>query len=991
MFKKTIIWGLCVVFVAILAMPASADQSIGYQEYFKEGVKAFNSHDDQKALRCFKIAQIYDPGDEQLKSYLDILEKRGVSLELHPSPFPPEKTIGYIYYFNGGIKAFQVHNDKKAILYFKIALIFNPASKAAEWYLKILYSRRGMIFPAPTEEKQTSAVTPAVSGQENISQAMPSVSAKSVGPATLAPAPVYVPAPLANAPPAVLSLEQITNNGEVTTKIKIEIHSSIILEGKNFQKFLVVNEGYIGVNILDPHHLKIDALRIGATFLHVWDDSKRHTLYIEVVFPKSVVSSAQQLLNEIQHAQPFQVVSSNDWNTYYTGKNIPGLKRQSYEFNQVVSMYGETPYGYLDASENYSDFNNLSQFDSYTVGLSQIPLEGTSNFDLRGFDALRCLSPLTMPSTNLRGAFADVDLMDGLLGISFSHGQERIPLTFITFGRSQLNNIYVDAAKITLFPTSDNDQYAFNFATAYGQDRQRYLTNHVYSVEGQHKFNDFLTLKAEEGSDTSHDSTLASLKWQDGNFKTGVHFRDIDKNYSTISTLPAYQGEVGADWTTEGIFKNFTENTFIEAYRDRLDANPDHQSRLNYDGYGQIRTDINPNLWSDTNVNFLDTAGELSPQRSFGLNERLSRSFGVWNSLKGNLFTGAGYQNSHSADSKISDFGREDVIAGVQLPLTSQISAFGNYEYDWLNQPAPAGSSNPNIINAGLEYTKQLNPKLSITSQVEYHDELGVRPSENSFLPGQRSVILSSGFAYNPIADVSIFGDGDASKVYSHTGQPSYDDFEVHLGVRITFGGAVYWDPLGTVSGIVFKDRNGDGKFAIGDEGIPDIKVKVGDKVVVTDKNGRYRIQIRAKGVLVLPVLDSIPGGLLFSTPQSLNVAIVQGRTSKADFGLVSQTGIYGIVFVDKNGTGIPSDNDIFIGKVKVILDGKDTQKSDSHGAFYFRNVVPGQHIISIDLNTLALNMVPLVKLKNKIDVAEGTNYQFNIPVQVKKAEGEQE
>ena len=122
-----------------------------------------------------------------------------------------------------------------------------------------------------------------------------------------------------------------------------------------------------------------------------------------------------------------------------------------------------------------------------------------------------------------------------------------------------------------------------------------------------------------------------------------------------------------------------------------------------------------------------------------------------------------------------------------------------------------------------------------------------------------------------------------------------------------------------------------------------------------------------------------------------MNVEVIQGRTSHADFGLISQTGIYGIVFVDKNGRGIPNEGDKFVGKVKVILDGKIIQKSDSHGAFYFRKVTPGQHIISIDINTLALNMVPLVKLKNKIDVAEGTNYMFNIPVQIKKAEGDQD
>jgi hypothetical protein len=34
--------------------------------------------------------------------------------------------------------------------------------------------------------------------------------------------------------------------------------------------------------------------------------------------------------------------------------------------------------------------------------------------------------------------------------------------------------------------------------------------------------------------------------------------------------------------------------------------------------------------------------------------------------------------------------------------------------------------------------------------------------------------------------------------------------------------------------------------------------------------------------------------------------------------------------------------------------------------------------------------MVPLVKLKNTIDVAEGTNYMFNIPMKIEKAESEE-
>ena len=718
---------------------------------------------------------------------------------------------------------------------------------------------------------------------------------------------LYVAAQETKGPKPVLKLAQITNNGQVKPKLQIELNSSMIIEGRNIQRFLLVDEGFVGVKIINADQIKIDAQKIGTTFLHVWDDFGRHTLYLEVVFPKSVNANSSSVYNGIQHSQPFIFKYSNDWTNYYSGKNIPGLKRGSYEFNQSLGLKGETPYGIMDASGSYIHFNTFSEFDEYTMGLSQIPLEGTSDFNLRGFDALRYLSPLAMPGTQLRGVFADVDLMGDMLGLSVSHGQEAEQefQGFTAIGQAQYYNAYIDAAKITLFPKSDNDQYSFNFANAYGPQRPSYLSDHVYSVQGQHKFNDFLTLNAEEGNDSSHDAQLSSLKWQDGGFKTGIHFRNIDKSYSTISELPSNQGETGATWTTDADFKNISANSFIETYRDRLDSNPDDPSALNYDANGHLRANITQNFWSDLDFNYVDTPGELSPERSLGLNERLSRSLGIWNSLKGTVFGGVGYQNSHSSNSDVSDYQRHDVIAGLQLPLTNQISSFGNYEYDWMDQPASGGHSNPSVINAGIEYSKQITPKFSVNSQLTYRNELGVKGNNNSFLSGEESVIITTGFAYNPTPDISIFADGDASKIMSHIGNPGYDDFEFHLGMRITFGGATYWDPLGTVSGVVFKDRIGDGRYVPADEGIPGVKLKVGDKEVVTDNKGRYRVQIRAKGVEVVPVLDTIPGGLIFSTPQSLNVEVIQGRVSHADFGLISQTGIYGIVFVDKKGTGV--------------------------------------------------------------------------------------
>ena len=1057
MIRKTLIWGLGLVVVAALNLPAFADQSIGFQEYFRKGVKAFEAHDEAEALRCFKIAEIYDPNDVQLKKYLDILKQEGVTYELPPSTVPPEESIGYKYYLQKGMEAYQSHDTTKAIYYFNIALIFYPDSKEADRYLRMMAQpvpqkvqpveeiksakeelvsqelarqeetsqqleqafRRStqqvaVAVPSSTSATQTQPATNTaqapsttqVQAVSNTAQAPPSpqtqqgaqaqpaviTSTQRQQPANAAQV-TYIPPPKPKGPIPVLSLNQLINNGALKPKLQIELHSSLIIEAKNIQRFLIVDEVFIGANIIDADHLRIDALRIGNTFIHIWDDYGRHSIYLEVVFPKSM-APVNPVIGSVQHAQPFIVTYSNDYSTYYQGKDIPKLKRESYYFNQSLAVTGETPYGFFDASGSYTEFNNFSQFDTYTIGLSQIPIEGTSNFNLRGYDAVRYLSPLTMPGTRLRGVFADVDLMDDLVGLSVSHGQEQVPLGFLSTGNaanvSTFNNSYIDAMKLTLFPKSQTDRYSVNFATGYGSDRPSYLSDHVYSLEGLHKFNDFLTLNAEEGNDSSHDSQLASLKWEQGTFRTGLNFRHVDRNYATVSVLPANQGETGASWVTEGIFNNVTLNSFFEAYQEHLFANPDNPRAFNYDGNGQLRVNLTRSIWTDSDFNFIDTEGEISPQKSIQFNQRLSKSFGIWNSLKGTIFTSAGFQSSRATTSNIDNFNRENVIAGIQLPLTNAISSYANFEYDWLDQTHMGGRSHPKVINTGLAYQKQLNPKVSFNAQVDYRNELGIHPS-TSILSGQQSVILTSGFSYNPTSNVSFFADGEASKITSHIGNLPYDDFEVHLGVRITFGGATYWDPLGTVAGIVFKDAKGDGKYVRGYEGIPGVKIKVGDKEAVTDAHGRYSVQVHAKAVTVYPVLDTVPGGLLFSTLQTLDVPIIQGRTSKADFGFTSLTGIFGIVFVDKNGTGVPRENDKFVSRVKITLDGKEIQRTDVHGTFYFRKVNPGKHTIVIDINTLAIDLIPTLKLINTIDVAEGTNYVFNVPLQVKKEEREEQ
>ena len=88
-------------------------------------------------------------------------------------------------------------------------------------------------------------------------------------------------------------------------------------------------------------------------------------------------------------------------------------------------------------------------------------------------------------------------------------------------------------------------------------------------------------------------------------------------------------------------------------------------------------------------------------------------------------------------------------------------------------------------------------------------------------------------------------------------------------------------------------------------------------------------------------------------------------------------------VFVDKNGNWRPDAGDQFVGRVHVLLDGKFSEATDTSGSYYFRKVTPGKHIISLDINSVPMNLLPVGKLQNEIEVTEGTTYALYIPLKV--------
>lgn len=783
-----------------------------------------------------------------------------------------------------------------------------------------------------------------------------------------------------------ISLEDIINSSPTRPGIRLIYNSSVIIQGKNIQRFLAMDDGFIKVTKLDHNQIMVKALRYGGTFLNVWDDTGRKTIYVGIVFPPSHNAADEAKTKKELHEKPFRFSYSSDYNTYYYGPKNQDLKRQSYDLLQNVALEGQIPYGYFDTSVSAEDFSGQSDISSYTLGLSRIPLQESSDLNLRIFDANRYLSALTMPSTRLRGAFTDINLDHNTLGLSYSYGQKRSYFYSSVIPNTNSNlKSYINAVKVTLFPKDLDNQISINAAEGFGSQHEDYLVKKVYSIEAHKKvLNTYLNGEYADGD--HHNASLAGARWQKGTFTSALNFRQTGNNFTTVSGVPANQGEIGGMWTTSIDGEYVTEQTVFDVYREYLYTNPDDPSALNYDISGNLRFPLAKNLWSDTNMYYNHTPGEISPRRNIGLDQRISRLINLLGIKNTNVYMGGALQRTRYEFSNNSAYDRYSLLSGMQIPLTSQFSIYANYDFSWVHEIDSGRNINPTVFTTGFYYNRQITQKLSTNAEMFFRKESGAKGT-TSYLSGEDSAGASIGFSYNPVNDVNFFMDSRARKVWPLIeGNLPYNDLDIRLGFRMSFD--VFsrgWDPHGVISGHVYKDKDASGRYEVNDQGIGGVKVNVGERQVVTDKAGFYSMDVRAKSVIVSPQADSVPSGTVFSTPTAKTVDVKPWGNAPVDFGLNSQTGVYGLVFVDKNGNGVPDASDQFVRNIKIILDKKYTSITDAQGAFYFRNIDEGPHTLRIDINSLPLNMLPQIKLENKINVAEGTTYVFHVPLKVKK------
>src|SRR5262249_38071925 len=147
-----------------------------------------------------------------------------------------------------------------------------------------------------------------------------------------------------------------------------------------------------------------------------------------------------------------------------------------------------------------------------------------------------------------------------------------------------------------------------------------------------------------------------------------------------------------------------------------------------------------------------------------------------------------------------------------------------------------------------------------------------------------------------------------------------------------------------TLSGLVYADKNGNGKQDPGEPGLPGVTVNVTDTTaggkpvaVTTDSLGYWRVQSAARHTFQIAVVP--PAGAAASGTASYTINTVEGT----DFGgyylgltgvkAPAGTGVSGVVFSDLNGNGVHDPGEPGLSDYTVEMTGVYGRRPATSGA----------------------------------------------------------
>jgi hypothetical protein len=896
-----------------------------------------------------------------------------------------------------GIKFYQQGRYDEALLEFKKALMIKPDYEPALKYIQTITQIglpkeeiKEFIPPAfePTAPTRAGAIKELLDLIEI--QRQMRKEAELVRPEVPTPLPEAVALPAVGtppvkkkiiAPPHIITLDE--SLAKIPQPIDIEKDSSIILLGKNIQRFLVTNPNILTAEKKSADEVMLTGGDVGYTYVHVWDDKGRWTLEFLGVFPKPEGPTYEEVMRRVEErARNFRLRYSLNWASYESGRRIDKLERSSYSWAHDLTLNGETPYGDLDATTSISSLTTTTDLTYVTLGLTEGRFGPFRGFRIRGFDYSPGFSNLTFPGVSLRGAMLYSQAFNNKLDYTGFWGREGGG----RYGRlspslSKTKDSFLEGINLNYSPNKIQN-YKFTLVHGRGQDREDYLNDYGYDFSNNWNFKKW-GFDYEVAYDSQSIAYLLNTHFKQPRFNLTTGLRNINKKFLTITGTGWSQGQLGlmSSLSYQPMDK-LGMNSSLDVYQDTLYPAEDNDNRWNEDFNYYANYQLDPSTSLSLGYTLQNDLGKISQYRyqnpSFSISKRIR--------FIKDISTYAQYyhQDSKNFSSPSSDYINDRIYSGLRFNLIGQLYYYLNKELNWLQERYTGHRSQPNALETGVDWSRQFGKKpLYGTFRFTYRDEEDT-VSNLSFLSGEDYIEGYAELSYRPNNDTEIYGSSRVRNIWADNPNVSKRiEASFNAGMRYVWDTGVCWEAVGNIEGYVFKDINSDGLRQKDEPPVEGIKLWLGkDKSQITDAFGYYSFKgVRARKAYVNLDVSTLPSGFVLTVPMAQEANIVHNRGVRIDFGIISRSEISGLVFEDINGNGEYDIEDKGIKGVIISLEDGTKEITDATGRYSFSNATTGGHTISLDLNSLPVYYLPKTTITKKITLFEGVTYLYNIPL----------
>lgn len=770
---------------------------------------------------------------------------------------------------------------------------------------------------------------------------------------------------------------------KIPQPIEIDKGSSIILLGKNINRFLVTQPNILTIEKKSPDEVMLTGRDVGYTYVHVWDGRGRWTIEFLGLFPKPEGPTYEEVIRrEEERARNFKLLYTLDWASYESGRRINKLKRSSYSWAHDLTLSGETPYGNLDATTSINSLATTTDLSYVTLGLTEGKFGPFIGFRIRGFDYSPGFSNLAFPGVPLRGAMLYSPAFQGKLDYTGFWGREGGG----RYGRlspslSKTKDSFLEGINLNYSPTK-KDNYKFTLVHGRGRDREDYLNNYGYDLSSNWNF-DKWGLGYEIAYDSQSIAYLINTRFKQPKISFNTELRNINKKFLSMTGGGWNQGQVGllSNFNYQST-KKLGMSSSLDIYQNKLYPALDNDNRWNEDFNWNANYQVDSLTSLNLNYSLQNDLGNISQYRYQSSGLSISKRIKLIKDI--NTFAQYYHQDSKNFSSPSSDYINDRIFTGLRFNLIGQLYGYVNKEFNWLQETYTGNRSKPNALEAGLDWSRKLGQRpLYGTLRFNFRDEEDT-VSNLSFLSGEDYIEGYAELSYRPTNDTQIYGSSRVRNVWADNPSVSKRvEASLNAGMRYIWDTGLCWEAVGNVEGYVFKDLNSDGLRQKDEPPVEGVKLWLGkDKSKVTDLFGYYKFKgVRARKAYVNLDTSTLPSGFVLTVPMTQEVVITNNRSTRIDFGIISRSEISGLVFEDINDNGEYDLEDKGIKGVIITLEDGSKEVTDGTGRYSFSNATTGEHTINLDLNSLPVYYLPKTAITKKIALFEGVTYLYNIPL----------